>query len=205
MNWEQSLISPYKTKKKWYLCVEKTKKIMSFQHTSVISQAKGPHILLFLVLLCKPKAPFLWMWLWIGTISFGVWQRGVTNGQARSKQTPLCDWLQPQQRGTGKHWCSWMHWQGKGKHLQSTVCESSWQDTCYSQGKNQTVFNGDKAEPHLCKPRKDSLLVSHSLALGLETSMAGTEPVAAGSDHGQVSSPIRQVGNTSVMTYLRRE
>lgn len=175
---------------------------MYFQHTSVISQAKGPHILLFLVLLCKPKAPFLWMWLWIGTISFGVWQRG---GDKRPGQVQanIPVWLTA--TTTTRDWCSWMHWQGKGKHLQSTVCESSWQDTCYSQGKNQTVFNGDKAEPHLCKPRKDSVLVSHSLALVLETSMAGTEPVAAGSDHGQVSSPIRQVGNSSVMTYLRRE
>lgn len=47
-----------------------------------------------------------------------------------------------------------MHWQGKCKHLQSTVCESSWQDTrCDSQGNNQTARDGDRAEPHpLCPP-----------------------------------------------------
>ncbi|XP_031953312.1 uncharacterized protein LOC116438473 [Corvus moneduloides] len=38
----------------------------------------------------------------------------------------------------------------------------------------------------------------------LETSMSGTEPIAEGSDDGQVTSPIRQVGNASVMTYLRQ-
>lgn len=102
---------------------------------------------------------------------------------------------------TGAHECT-----GKEKeNISKALCVRAAGRTRYSQGKNQTVFNGDKAEPHLCKPRKDSVLASHSLALVLETSMAGTEPVAAGSDHGQVSSPIRQVGNTSVMTYLRRE
>lgn len=32
-----------------------------------------------------------------------------------------------------------------------------------------------------------------------------TEPIAEGSDDGQVTSPIREAGNASVMTYLRKE
>lgn len=39
----------------------------------------------------------------------------------------------------------------------------------------------------------------------LETSMSGTEPVSEGSANGQVTSPIRQVGKASVMTYLRKQ
>lgn len=39
----------------------------------------------------------------------------------------------------------------------------------------------------------------------LTTSMSGTEPIAEGSDDGQVTSPIRQVGNASAMTYVRKD
>lgn len=44
INWEQALISPYKTKNVMIALCKKTKKIIiDFQHTSVVSQAKEPY------------------------------------------------------------------------------------------------------------------------------------------------------------------
>lgn len=68
------LFSPYKTKEVMIAVCRKNKKPIYFQHTSVISSDKGSHTLFLSVLLCKPKAPFLLMRLWISIFFFWIYE-----------------------------------------------------------------------------------------------------------------------------------